>query len=122
MKPQFLRPVRYHGEDQGSARVARETSPQLKRLSDNPLLGGVLFELQDFSSLAGDVDRTYPLRHQLGIKANGVLVLECRPKDPTYLEPPTFPTHIPIQDTTDVAFVALTPYMATNFLWSFWVW
>jgi hypothetical protein len=122
MRTNFLRPIHYHGDDTGSAVASRETSQQLKRLSDNPLLGGALFELQDYSALTGTVTQAYPLRHQLHAKANGVMVLECRPKEPGHSESPTYPVHVPAQDTDDVAFVAMTPYMALNFLWSFWVW
>jgi hypothetical protein len=122
MRPNFLRPVRYHGEDDSSSRLSRELSPQLKLLSENPLLGGRLLELQDFSSQVGSINKSYALRHQLHSKANGLLVLECRSKDPEILEPPTYPLHVPSQDTDDVAFVAMTPFMAINFLWSFWVW
>jgi len=122
MQANYLRPTRYRGDDDQMSRMSREVSATFKHLAENPLLGGSLFSLVDFSSLAGPVDRTYPLKHSFGTKANGVWIVECRPKDPTYLQVPTYPIHIPAQDDINTAYVAMSPYMANYYLWSFWVW
>ena len=122
MLARFLRAIRYHGKDPDAEVFARQLSDQLLGLAKNPLLDGVLVESVDFVKLISSDAQTYQLKHQLGVKARGVWVVECRPKDKDNLEPTAYPTHYPNSDTVDIAFLAMTPHMAENFLWTLWVW
>lgn len=122
MLSRFLRAVRYHGRDTDTQLLARQLSDQLLSLAKNPLIDGMLIQSVDFLKTASDSEKTYPLTHQMGMKAQGVLIVECRPKDGASLEPTAYPTHCPGKDTVDIAWLAMTPYMAENFLWTVWVW
>ncbi len=122
MRARFLRAIHYHGKDPDTDRLARELSEQLLGLAKNPLLDGLLVELFDFGQYAATSEQTYPLTHQLGVKARGIIIVECRPKNKAALEPTAYPVHCPSADTTDKAYLAMTPYMAQNFLWTLWVW
>lgn len=122
MLARFLRAIRYHGKDPDVELLARQLSDQLLGLAKNPLLDGLLVELFDFGQYEATDEKTYPLTHRLGVKARGIIIVECRPKDNGALEPTAYPTHCPASDTVNKAWLAMTPYMAQNFLWTLWVW
>lgn len=122
MLASFLRSLRYHGKDSDMELFARQLSEQLLELAKNPLIDGMLVESVDFVNLISSDSKTYQLKHKRGVAARGVMVIECRPKDGGNLDPTAYPTHCPANDTKDIAFLAMTPYMATNFLWTLWVW
>jgi hypothetical protein len=102
------------------ASYGRAINDILRFLQDLPFADGMLFQNQDFGSSATST-KTYQLKHTMGRKAQGILVLNCKAKSATNGNPDGMPSHIAQSDDTSIAYVSLTANMVNNFTWDFWV-
>jgi hypothetical protein len=121
-RPGLRRPT-YQGVDPGAEQLGRNINDILSYLQRLPFSDGVLLQNVDFSGLKPTTVRTYPLKHLLNRKARGVVAIGCHPKQ---FEMPQvvsgMPTHVTQQDTVAAAYVCLSPDMANDFIWDFWIW
>lgn len=117
-RPGIRRPT-YGGQDPQMDQFARGTSDALRTIQNQPANDGMKLEGQDFGTQTNPT--TQQLKHTMGRKARGVQLLSCKPKVNTAASPAGIPAHCPWLDDDNTAFVAVTADMASNFIWSFWV-
>jgi hypothetical protein len=118
-----LRRPQYAGDDPQMQQFERGVGDVVRFLQNLPFTDGQLFENVDFSDQAVAGVTPYRLTHTMKRKARGILVMSCKPKVvATPAVPADLPVHLPDQDTIQIAFVGLSQAMATDFVWSFWVW
>jgi hypothetical protein len=116
-----LRMPNYSGSDPQVQKLARGVSDVLTYLSTLPFSDGVPILEQDFGAPKSASNANYELKHGLKRKARGVTVISCRCKyDPPAL-PMSQPVHVKNLDTDSIAYVCLSAAMASDFIWSFWV-
>jgi len=116
-----LRIPNYSGSNPQVQALERGINELLQYLSALPFADGVPILDQDFGAPKSASNDNYQLKHGLGRKARGVTIISCRCKyDPPAL-PMSQPVHVKSLDTDSVAYVCLSAAMASDFIWSFWV-
>jgi hypothetical protein len=116
-----IKRVTYNGPDAQVDQFARNVSEIMKFMQSSAAIDGSLFEEQDFGEQTAPITRY--LKHTMKRKARGVAVFSCRPrKTDAPACPAGIPVHLKTLDDDNAATIYLTAEMATNFIWTFWVW
>jgi hypothetical protein len=118
-RPGLKRPA-YNGTDTAVDQFARAVNDSFKMLQTLPANDGVIFENMDFG--AQSATTTQQLKHTMNRKARGISVFSCRPRAQSLTTPGDIPSHAYWLDDENIAYIVLTAGMASDYLWSFWVW